>query len=131
RSGRRVASRALIGMTAVLGYLAINVPAGTGFGNLPFVAIMVALTVAAVIANVAHPVSWSLDETRFAVGAPIVLGGIAMLALIAAGRATPAATVGASGLGSFVTTPMAVAAGTFLLGPIAWAAFAMAGRIGF
>jgi hypothetical protein len=54
-----------------------------------------------------------------------------MLALIATGRATPVATVGATGLGSFVTTPMAVAAATFLLGPIAWAAFAMAGRIGF
>ena len=46
--GRLLTILALIGMTAVLGYLAINVPAGTGFGNLPFVAIMVALTVAAV-----------------------------------------------------------------------------------
>src|SRR4029079_3561038 len=117
RSGRRVASRALIGMTAVLGYLAINVPAGTGFGNLPFVAIMVALTVAAVLANVAHPVSWALDETRFAVGAPIVLGVIAMLALIATGKATPAATVGASGLGSCVHTAVGVASRTLRTAP--------------
>jgi hypothetical protein len=129
--GRLVTILALIGMTAGLGYLAINVPAGTGFGNLPFVAIMVGLTVIAVVANVAHPIAWSLDEIRFAVGAPIVLGGIAILALIATGHATPPATSTATGLGSFVTTPMAAAIGLFLLGPIAWASFAIAARLGF
>ncbi len=129
--GRLLAILALIGMTAGLGYVAINVPAGTGFGNLPFVAIMVGLTVIAVVATIAHPIAWSLDETRFAVAAPMVIGGIGILALVATGHAAPTVGSPATGLGSFVTTPMALAVGTFLLGPVAWAAFAVAGRFGF
>ena len=120
-------------MTAVLGYLAINVPAGTGFGNLPFVAIMVG----------AHgrggrsPTSPTRSRgrstrSRFAVGAPIVLGGIAMLALIATGKATPRGDrrrerprlVRHDADGGGRGAPSS-------LGPIAWAAFAMAGRLGF
>ncbi len=129
--GRLMTILSMIGLTAVLGYLAINVPVGTGFGNLPFVALMVGLTVIAVVATVAHPIAWSLDETRFAVGAPMVLGGIAILALVATGRATPATGAAATGLSAFVTTPMAAAVGLFLLGPVAWVAFAIAGRFGF
>ena len=34
----------LIGVTGVLGYLAISVPEGSGFGNMTFLLIMVALT---------------------------------------------------------------------------------------
>ncbi|HEV7810739.1 MAG TPA: phospholipid carrier-dependent glycosyltransferase [Candidatus Limnocylindrales bacterium] len=138
--GRLITIVAMIGLTAVLGYLAINVPAGSGFGNLPFVAIMVGLTVVAVVANVTHPLAWSLDEIRFSVGGPIVAGGLAMLALIATGRAgpAPAATVpavaGSSGsalAGLPVSAPMAVAIAVFLLGPAVWLAFAIAGRVGF
>lgn len=138
--GRLIAVAAMVVLTAVLGYLAVNVPAGSGFGNLPFVAIMVGLTVVAVVANVAHPIQWSLDEIRFAVGAPIAVGGAAMLALIAIGRAAPAAAaakaVGAAAqpaaLGGLpVSLPMALAIAVFLLGPAVWLAFAIAGRIGF
>src|SRR4029079_8843114 len=56
--GRLLTVISMIGLTAILGYIAINVPAGPGFGNLPFVAIMVGLTVIAVVANVAHPIVW-------------------------------------------------------------------------
>ena len=39
-------------------------------GNLPFVLIMVGLTLATVVISVYRPVEWSDDEVRFAVGAP-------------------------------------------------------------
>ena len=35
---------------------------------------MVALVVVAVLANVLHPIAWTRDELRFAIGAPIVVG---------------------------------------------------------
>ncbi len=132
--GRLVTVISMIGLTAVLGYVAINVPAGTGFGNLPFVALMVALTIIAVVANVTHPVGWSLDELRFAVGAPIAIGGVAMLALVATGHALKADTTAVGAAATSVipfSTPMLLAVVIFLLGPIAWAAFAVAARFGF
>jgi len=139
--GRLLTVISMIGITAILGYIAINVPAGTGFGNLPFVAIMVALTVVAVVANVAHPVAWSLDEVRFAIGAPVVLGGLGILALVATKNAFRGPAIGplvdggvptvAATSGLPFTLPMEVAIGLFLLGPIAWLAFAGAARVGF
>jgi hypothetical protein len=124
--GRLLAIVALIAMTAILGYLAINVPAGTGFGNLPFVAIMVGLTVVAVVVNVLHPIAWSLDEIRFAIGGPVVLGGLVALAAIGLNKA--AASVR---LGPVTVTPLEVAATVAALGLVAWAAFAGAAKLGF
>jgi predicted membrane-bound dolichyl-phosphate-mannose-protein mannosyltransferase len=138
--GRLLAIASLVTMTAVLGYLAINVPTGTGFGNLPFVAIMVALTVAAVVANVLHPLRWSLDEIRFAVGGPVAAGGLAALALIATNHAFKPATpaVAAAATAAPVSTsaipfslPMELAIGLVILGPLIWIGFAAAARIGF
>ena len=124
--GRLLAIAALVMMTAVLGYLAINVPAGTGFGNLPFVAIMVGLTIAAVVANVLHPVRWSLDEIRFAIGAPVALGGLVALAAIALGKASTTFKLGPASV-----SPIEIAAGLALVGGVIWAAFAGASRLGF
>ncbi|HUQ79242.1 MAG TPA: phospholipid carrier-dependent glycosyltransferase [Patescibacteria group bacterium] len=142
--GRFLTIALLIAMTAILGYLAINVPAGSGFGNLPFVAIMVGLTIAAVVANVLHPLAWSLDEIRFAIRAPIVVGGAGILALLATGHAMkpaaiPIAAEGAVGGAAAApatvaipfSTPMEVAIGLLLLGPVAWLGFVVAGRVGF
>jgi hypothetical protein len=124
--GRMLAIAALVAMTALLGYLAINVPAGTGFGNLPFVAIMVGLTVVAVVANVLHPLRWSLDEIRFAIGGPVALGGI--VALIAIGTKTATSQIK---LASATVTPIELAAALALVGALAWIAFAGAARLGF
>ena len=124
--GRFLAVAALVVMTAVLGYLAINVPTGTGFGNLPFVAIMVALTVLAVVANVLHPMRWSLDEIRFAVGAPVALGGLVALAAIALGKAaTPLK------LSSAVFTPIELAMALAVAGGVVYVLFVAAARLGF
>jgi hypothetical protein len=124
--GRFVTIVALIALTAILGYLAINVPAGGGLGNLPFVAIMVALTVAAVVANVLHPVAWSLDEIRFAVGAPVALGGLVALVAIGMGRAQTSLT-----FGSLKATPLEIAFACAAIGLVAWLLFVLAARIGF
>ncbi len=124
--GRLLAIGVLILMTAVLGYIAINVPQGAGFGNLPFVAIMVGLTITAVVANVLHPVRWSLDEIRFAIGGPVVLGGVVALVAIATGKAATAVKIS-----SVAITPLEVAGALALLGGVAWAAFAGASRLGF
>ena len=124
--GRLVAIVSMIGLTAILGYIAINVPAGTGFGNLPFVALMVGLTVIAVVANVMHPVAWSLDEIRFAIGAPVAVGGLIALAAIATGKAfAPLA------IGSVRVTPIELAFGVAAIGAAAWALMAVAAQLGF
>jgi C-terminal four TMM region of protein-O-mannosyltransferase/Dolichyl-phosphate-mannose-protein mannosyltransferase len=124
--GRFLAIVALILMTTVLGYLAINVPAGSGFGNLPFVAIMVALTVVAVVANVLHPIRWSLDEIRFAIGAPVAAGGIVALAAIALKRPTTPLTIG-----PVVVNPLEIALALVLMSVLVWVSFAAAARLGF
>ena len=126
--GRLLAILALIAMTAGLGYLAINVPAGTGFGNLPFVAIMVGLTVIAVVANVPHPIAWSLDEIRFAVGAPIVARRARRPRRV--GRASRAAGRPRAARPQRRWSTIAAALALFG-GPLAWAAFAVAARLGF
>ena len=66
--GRLLIILGLIVVTGVLGHLALVVPEGAGLGNLPFVVIMIALTGAAVVINVLHPIAWSDDETRLAIG---------------------------------------------------------------
>src|SRR5690349_6001047 len=116
----------MIGLTAVLGYLAINVPSGTGFGNLPFVAMMVALTIVAVVANVAHPIRWSLDEIRFAIGAPVAIGVVVALAGIATGKAFSPLRIA-----SVSVTPLEVALAMAALGLVAWAAMAITAQLGF
>src|SRR5207247_340579 len=72
--GRVVLVAGMIVGTTVLGYLAISVPAGQSGGNLTFMLIMIALTIATVLVTVLHPIAWSTDEARFAVAAPGAAG---------------------------------------------------------
>jgi hypothetical protein len=123
--GRFVTIASLIAMTAILGYLSINVPAGS-LGNLPFVAIMVGLTLVAVVANVLHPLAWSLDEIRFAIGGPVALGGLIALAAIGTGKAEASLT-----LGSIQATPLEIALAFAALGLGVWLLFVLAARFGF
>jgi len=96
--GRLVLLAGLIAVTTVLGYLGMSVPPDTpatagwqilGFvlqGNLTFMLIMVALTLIAAVVIVVHPIAWSDDEVRFAVGAPAASGVLIALVALAAGR---------------------------------------------
>ena len=133
--GRLILIAALIAMTAILGHLALAVPVNTGLGNLPFVAIMVALTSIAVVVNVLHPIAWSDDETRLAVGGPAALGGIIALAAIGLGQAgTQLVAVSVPQIASkmmVVLTPMHVAAALVVLSLVSYGLFALAGRAGF
>ena len=77
--GRVLAILGMIGLTAVLGYMAISVPAGGGVGNLTFLLIMVALTLVAVVVAILHPIAWTDEELRLAVLAPTALGILLVL----------------------------------------------------
>ena len=107
--GRVVAILGLIGITAVLGYMAISVPAAAGttdpgFGNLTFLLIMVGLTLLAVVVAVVHPVAWTDEEMRFGAGAPAALGAVVFFGALATGRLDTTIK-----LGSVSVTPLLVA----------------------
>ncbi len=115
--GRVVVVLALGAGTAVLGYMAVSVPAGaTSGGNLTFLAIMIGLTLVAAAVTVLHPIAWSVEEVRIAVAAPAAAGALVALAAIPLG------------LGSVA---LALALGCFGLAALAMGAFWLAGRLGF
>jgi predicted membrane-bound dolichyl-phosphate-mannose-protein mannosyltransferase len=128
--GRVLAILGLIGLTAILGYMAISVPGGGGFGNLTFLLIMVALTLLAVVVAVLHPIAWTDDELRFAVLAPAALGALLFFGALALGRLQAAYPVGslsvrplllaiALGLGSLVVSGLFYLGGRWGFGPMA------------
>ncbi len=90
--GRVLAILGMIGITGVLGYMAISVPPAVaggdpGFGNMTFLLIMIALTLLTVFVAVVHPVAWTDDEMRFGIGAPVVVGALVFFGALAAGKA--------------------------------------------
>jgi hypothetical protein len=123
--GRFLLILGLIAATGVLGHLALSVPEGAGLGNLPFVAIMVALSAVAVVVNVLHPLAWSDDELRFSVAAPAVLAGLVALGAIAVGRADTSIAIG-----PVAFTPLHLAAGLAALALAIYAGFFVAARMG-
>jgi hypothetical protein len=125
--GRVILIVGLIGLTAVLGWMALAVREGSGgAGNLPFVMIMIGLTLAAIVVTVYHPVEWSDDEVRFAVGAPAALGVLLVFGAIATGRTG----MSAAPLGPLPVGPITVGFALVVLGIAAYAAFAIGGRLG-
>jgi C-terminal four TMM region of protein-O-mannosyltransferase/Dolichyl-phosphate-mannose-protein mannosyltransferase len=124
--GRVTAILGLIAITSVLGYLAISVPEGQGLGNLPFLAMMVGLTLIAVVAAVFHPIAWTDEEMRFAVVAPAALGALLFFGALALGRLDDPVTIG-----SVAITPLLLAI-LLALGSLAvYAIFRFAGGIGY
>ncbi len=128
--GRVIAILGLIGLTAVLGYMAISVPGGGGFGDLTFLLIMVGLTLVAVVVAILHPIAWTDDELRFAVLAPTALGTLLFFGALALGRLqtpyavgplsfTPLLVAIALGLGSLVVAGLFYVAGRWGFGPLA------------
>ena len=129
--GRVLAILGLIAITGVLGYMAISVPAAQpggnpGFGNMTFLLIMVALTLLAVVVAVAHPIAWTDEEMRFAVGAPAVLGTLVFFGSLAAGRLDTTVT-----LGSVAVTPLLVAIALAFGSIVVTGLFWLAARWGF
>ncbi|HYK95242.1 MAG TPA: phospholipid carrier-dependent glycosyltransferase [Candidatus Dormibacteraeota bacterium] len=124
--GRLLLIIGLLGLTTALGYVAISVPAGQDGGNYVFLAIMIGLVLVAVLANVIHPIAWTLEELRFAVGTPIALGLLAVLWGLRAGDATVLLT-----LGSVAVSPIVLGLLGFLVSAVAYVAFYLVGRLGF
>ena len=124
--GRLVLLAGMIVVTTVLGYLAISVPEGQSGGNLTFALIMIGLTLTAVVVSVLHPIAWSDDELRFAIGAPAAAGGLVALAAVAVGRID--AELSVAGLAA---TPLEIALALALLSVLAAGGFWFAGRWGF
>ncbi|NJD26715.1 MAG: phospholipid carrier-dependent glycosyltransferase [Chloroflexi bacterium] len=124
--GRLLAILGLIVASTALGYLAISVPEGETGGNYLFLAIMVALTLAGVVANVAHPIAWTLEEQRLATFAAPVAGGLALL--VGAARGDPLAPLD---LGPLAVTPLELAIAGLVFGAAVHTGFVITGRLGF
>jgi Gpi18-like mannosyltransferase/4-amino-4-deoxy-L-arabinose transferase-like glycosyltransferase len=124
--GRVLLILGMVGLSGVLGYIAISVPEGQSGGNYLFLAIMVGLTLVAVVANVLHPVAWTWEEQRIAIGAPIAAG----IAVLLWGLTTNQLD-GAWKLGPIVTTRLQVGFLGVLGGALVFSLFVGAGRLGF
>jgi len=129
--GRVLAILGMIGLTGVLGYMAISVPLAegatdAGFGNLTFLLIMVALTLLAVVVAVVHPIAWTDEELRFAVGAPVVLGTLVFFLALTTGKLSASITVG-----SIAVTPLLVSIALGLGSVVVAGLFMLGGRLGF
>ena len=124
--GRMILIAGMIAITGVLGWMAMAVPEGsTASGNLLFTLIMVALTLATVVITVYHPVRWSDEEVRLAVGGPAALGILVALGAIATGRAATEIAVG-----PILLNPLTVAFALVVAGGLAYVAFQVGGRYG-
>ncbi len=114
--GRALIVVGLAGIAASLGYIGISTgPEATSSGNLAFLLLMIALTMIASAVAVLHPVAWTVEEVRIAVGGPAVVGALIGLASIPLG------------LGS---TAQALAVGLMAIGGAAAGAFWLAARFG-
>jgi hypothetical protein len=124
--GRLLAIVGMIAITGVLGYIAISVPEGSGFGNLSFLLVMVALTLITVVVSVLHPIAWTDEEMRLAALAPGVAGVVVFFGALGLGRLDDVFA-----LGSLAITPLQVAIVLAAASPVVIGAFWLAGRWGF
>ncbi len=130
--GRSALGRILLVMglvlgTTVLGYIAMAVPreAVTSGGNLFFVALMIAITLAAVLLTVLHPIAWSVEEVRLAIGGPAALGIVVFLAALPLRIASTAYR-----LGPLQVTPLEAAFGLILASGLVYLLLRFAGGWG-
>ncbi|HYH92789.1 MAG TPA: phospholipid carrier-dependent glycosyltransferase, partial [Candidatus Saccharimonadales bacterium] len=124
--GRVLAILGLIAITTVLGYLAISVPEGQGFGNLTFLLIMIALTLIAVVVAIMHPIAWTDEEQWFALLAPTALGALVFFGALTLGQLDRSIA-----LGPIELTPLLAAIALASASVVVYVLFQVAGRIGF
>ena len=86
--GRVVVILGLAAATGVLGWMAVAVPAegAVSGGDLVFVMLMMTITILAAVMAVLHPIAWTPDEVRIAVGLPTAAGAVLVLLAIPLGR---------------------------------------------
>jgi hypothetical protein len=124
--GRVLLLSGLILLSTATVYVAISVAEGQSGGNYVYLGIMVALILIAVLANVLHPIRWTTEELRFAIGAPIVLGGLAVLYGLRQGDAAVPIT-----LGPVSATPIELGFACFVGAAGLYSLFVVLGRLGF
>jgi hypothetical protein len=107
--GRVLALLGMLGMTALLGYLAISPGPQATQLNFVFLILMIALTTALAVAMVMRPMPLTRDELRLAVVGPLVGGGLAL-----AGAAWLAIAGGAD-LGGLLSPTRLLVAGAAML----------------
>jgi Gpi18-like mannosyltransferase len=123
--GRVLLIGGLVLLTTALGYVAISVPEG-GSANYLFFALMIGLLLIAVIAHILHPIGWTGDEARFAVGTPAALGVVVILYGLSRGDAAQAV-----GIGPLLITPIQLGMLGLAIAALVWVLFMLAGRAGF
>jgi dolichyl-phosphate-mannose-protein mannosyltransferase/protein-O-mannosyltransferase-like protein len=124
--GRLILILGMIVVSTVLGYLAISVPEGSAGGNYLFLAIMVGLTLAAVVATILHPIAWTWEEQRLAIWGPIAAGGVVLLGALATGRLDHRYH-----LGPVAVSPLEAGFLLLVLGFATYSVLVVAGRLGF
>jgi Gpi18-like mannosyltransferase len=124
--GRAILLAGLVVFTTATGYVAISVAEGQTGGNYVYLAIMVALILMAVLANVLHPLRWTMEEVRLAVGAPIVAGGLLLILGLRSGDAAAPFNIG-----SLALSPIELAFAAFVAAAGLYSLFVVAGRLGF
>jgi len=131
--GRILTILALMAATVYLGYqgLIVSVPTSADAvilsgPNYLFMFIMIGLTLLATVVTILHPIAWSVEEVRFAIGAPAALGTLIGLVAIPLGAMDKSFK-----LGPISITPITATLG-LLFGAIAvFGVFWLAGRFGF
>jgi hypothetical protein len=121
--GRVVAILGLIAITGALGYLAM---AGQSFGNLPFLVIMIGLTILAVVVAVFHPIAWTDEEMWLALLAPAAAGAALFFGALALGELNTEIVIG-----PLSVTPLLAAIATSLGSVVVYAAFRVGGSLGY
>jgi 4-amino-4-deoxy-L-arabinose transferase-like glycosyltransferase len=120
--GRLLLISGLVLLTTVLGYIAISVPVN----NYLFLIIMTGLVLAAVVAVVQHPIAWTWEEQRVAIGVPIVAGGAILLFGMIRGAPEKALK-----LGPVAASPIELAFLAFVGAAAVYTLFTVVGRFGF
>jgi Gpi18-like mannosyltransferase len=125
--GRLILIAGLVVLATALGYIAISVGEdAVNGGNYVFLVIMLAVVAVAVVANVMHPIAWTVEEQWFAIGAPAVLGVLAVVYGLARGDAARSIS-----LGPLEATPVELGMLALLASGAVWLAFFGLGRLGF
>jgi predicted membrane-bound dolichyl-phosphate-mannose-protein mannosyltransferase len=124
--GRAVLLSGLVVLATATGYVAISVAEGQSGGNYVYLGVMVALILIAVLANVLHPVAWTTEELRLAIGTPIALGGLAILYGLSRGDAAGPIVIGSSAM-----TPIELGFVALLSAAALYTLFVLVGRLGF
>jgi hypothetical protein len=125
--GRLILILGMIGATTVLGYMALTVPTGaTSGGNLLFMLVMIALTIAAVLISVLHPIAWSEEEVRFAIAGPAGVGILLILVAIPLGKLNAGLVIG-----PVKVTGLSAGLGLVFASALVALGFWAAGRLGF